>query len=247
MHLPSISGFNYYFQFTINGYGKALEPNAPSNDESIQMFRQLSELIGPARTIWRYDPILFTKDYSIEWHIAQFGRISRALTGRTHKCVISFLDLYRKTERNLLGVPILPMNRSMMFDLSSAFAQQARDRGIELNTCAEEIDLSSMGITPGKCIDDKLIEEISSLPLNVKKDKHQRQECGCVASIDIGSYNTCPHGCLYCYANYSAETVKKNYAQHDSDSPLLFGNIHPEDTIKERKVSSCFEQQQRLL
>lgn len=246
-YLDTLKEYNFYFQFTINAYGKALEPNVPPVDRSIDMFLYLSKHLGSERIIWRYDPIFFTEKLNIDWHVSAFTKLAQALSNYTRKCVISFLDMYKKCERNLLGVPLQNIDENVIQIISQKLVQIAHSNRIELNTCAEETDLSSYGITSGKCIDDKLIEEISGLPLSIGKDKTQRHECGCVASIDIGSYNTCPHSCLYCYANYNSNTVRKNYAQHDPLSPLLFGQIGERDRIKDRKVSSCFEIQKKLL
>jgi hypothetical protein len=134
-----------------------------------------------------------------------------------------------------------------MCEIAANFAKIAKDNGIELVSCAEEIELKTFGIAHGKCIDDKLIEEISGYRLDLSKDKTQRPECGCVGSIDIGSYNTCAHGCLYCYANYDIEKVKNNLLTHDKNSPLLFGNINENDKITNRKVHSCRVIQQKFL
>ena len=81
---------------------------------------------------------------------------------------------------------------------------------ITLETCSEKIDLSEYGIKKGKCIDDQLISRIIGCDVSIKKDNTQREECGCVKSIDIGQYNTCQHFCGYCYANFNYSKVKEN-------------------------------------
>ncbi|WP_417098041.1 DUF1848 family protein, partial [Faecalibacterium sp.] len=105
--------------------------------------------------------------------------------------------------------------------------------------CAEATDFKHFGVEHAHCIDKNRLERLGHYNLCVEKDLNQRLECGCIASIDIGTYNTCKNGCLYCYANYSLKTVDKNFHQHNPNSPLLFGEIGPDDIIKERKVKSC--------
>ena len=52
-------GLRYYFQFTVNGYPKLIEPGVPQLEEILRTFGQLSERVSPERVIWRYDPILW--------------------------------------------------------------------------------------------------------------------------------------------------------------------------------------------
>ncbi len=91
--LNDLSDYKYYFQFTVNSYGKDIEANIPNkNDVIIPAFKRLSDLIGPERVIWRYDPILLTQQYSVEYHAKYFEEIAKRLSGYTHKCVICFVD-----------------------------------------------------------------------------------------------------------------------------------------------------------
>ncbi len=244
--LDRLNDYNYYFQFTVTGYGRNLEPNVPSVDEAIKNFQLLSRKIGKKRVIWRYDPILFTSNINCDYHIKHFDSILSQLKGCTERCVISFLDSYKKSERNLKTIAPVQLSDDKMRNLVKGLKAIARGYNIEIVSCAEEMDLSDFGILHGKCIDDKLISEISGRQIEVSKDKSQRAECGCVASIDIGAYNTCSHGCLYCYANFDNKSVRKNISLHSPESPLLFGNIGLNDKITERKVLSCFEIQKKM-
>ena len=50
-----------------------------------------------------------------------------------------------------------------------------------------------------------------------KKGPRQRPFCECMASKDIGEYNTCPHLCEYCYANTSKEIALSNFRVHQQN------------------------------
>lgn len=245
LHL--LDRYTYYFQFTITPYSQQLEPNIPNKQKIIELFQLLSRKIGQERIIWRYDPIILTEQMNINFHREAFYRMAQGLRGYTHKCVISFLDLYKKCQRNLLGIPLKQITMPDILELTQITSEIARRCSIEVVTCAEDVDLTQYGVKQGKCIDDKLISELTGKTLLISKDEYQRRECGCAASIDIGAYNTCPHGCLYCYANFNSDMVKKNFSMHKPDSPLLLGGLGPRDKISVRKIKSCFEVQRRLL
>lgn len=244
--LSCIAQYRYYFQYTLTGYGRKLEPNTPPIKESIASFKLLSAKIGSNRVIWRYDPIIITDEQTPKFHVNHFTYIAQNLAEHTERCVISFVDYYRKSIRNMASISYSMISENEIYELSCQLADIGKKYGINLVSCAEEIDLEKQGIAHGKCIDDKLIEEICGFALNVDKDKNQRAECGCVASVDIGAYNTCPHGCLYCYANYDLNLVRTNYALHRDDSDLIYGNISEGDKITDRKSISCRAVQESL-
>jgi hypothetical protein len=222
-------GYRYYFQYTMVHYPRIFERSAISLSKKIDRFRKLSQGVGPDRVIWRYDPIILSDLTDLAYHRSHFEEIARALEGSTHRCVISFLDVYRKTKKVLEGLrrekDIRVVDRhhheGKVRELSAAFAETASTCGFEIFTCAEAFDLEDYGIHHGKCIDDELLNRLFGLNLSIPNDTGQRRLCGCVESKDIGSYDTCPQGCLYCYANATAELAQRNFARHDRLAPSL--------------------------
>lgn len=236
--LDELKGYMYYFQFTINAYDKKFEVGVPKKEGIITTFKDLSEKIGSKRVIWRYDPILLTEQMDKAYHYRYFEEIAKRLTGYTNTCVISFVDLYKKTQQNLKDSSAREPSFKEMLEMAAQLLIIAKRYGISVQTCAEEIALETVGVRHGKCIDNALIEDLLGVKLIVSKDPNQRKECGCVQSIDIGEYNTCAHGCKYCYANFRDGVVEKNRAAHNPHSPLLVGELGPNDKVTERKLFS---------
>lgn len=242
--LDALKDYHYYFQFTLTGYGKDIEPNLPDKrNEMINIFRRLSSKIGNEKVIWRYDPILFTDRYTAEYHIRAFREIAEALRGYTDKVVISFLDLYAKTKINMKGIHLVNLEENRFSAFASTLSAIAKENKMKIAACAEEADLAAYGIERNCCIDKDLIEKIIGCKISAKKDKNQRKECGCIESVEVGSYDTCRNACKYCYANDSDEKVNRICRIYDPRSPLLCGTITEEDKITERKVKSLKEGQ----
>lgn len=241
--LQELKDYMYYFQYTLNAYGKDLEKNLPPVSERLSTFHTLSRLIGKQRVIWRYDPIILNETYTLSWHLDRFASLAGALQGDTERCIISFIDLYASIAGPAKKYGIQELPDSAVLELAKELSSIARSFGITMETCSEKIDLSSCNITHGCCIDGRLISALLGCSLNVEKDKNQRPECGCAASIDLGLYNTCRNGCVYCYANHSSQTLEKRGRIYDEYSPLLCGRLTELDKVTERKAKSLQNRQ----
>ena len=228
-------GYRYYFQFSVTSYDQKVEVNIPKKTILMERFKQLSNQIGKEKVIWRYDPIFFNEHYDFDYHKKWFEYIAAKLENHTEKCVISFLDYYSKIRSRLILNDIPEVQEHQMHEFAFYLSAIGNKYDIKVESCCEEIDLSSVGIEHGHCINAELINRICPLQYDFKKDKSQRQACGCIESIDIGSYNRCRNGCIYCYANWK-ETVN---AVYDPNSPILCSTINPDDKITDRQIKSC--------
>ena len=226
----------YYFLFTITGYEQDFERNLRPKDEIIETFIQLSERIGKERVIWRYDPVFLTSKIDLTYHRTHFEYIIKRLHRCTAKCIMSFLVLYRKCVRKLSTIGLMDTDK---LKVAASLQSVAQKYDLKIETCAVDIDLSDIGIEHGKCIDNELISHIINKKVVLKKDPSQRPSCRCVESVDIGSYDTCLHDCIYCYANDNIKIAQKNHSMHDAESSLLYGEINRNDMIVDRQIRSC--------
>jgi len=171
--------------------------------------------------------------------------MARTLCSYTEQCVISFIDLYEKTKKNFPGVRAVI--REDQERISEAFVKIAGRYGIRIHTCLENESLARFSVDASGCMTQKVIERAIGQNLEVPKSlSAAREGCQCLLGNDIGMYNTCGHGCRYCYANYDMETVRKNMRLHDPLSPLLIGHLRAEDVVKEGKQRSYVDGQMRL-
>ncbi len=241
-------GFCYYFQFTLNDYERErFEPNVPPLENRIETFRRLSREIGPERMVWRFDPIILSAELSGDTVLSRIKRIGNALAGYTQKLIISFADIeiYPKVRNNLqsLSTTCREPTGTEMTDMAGQIGDAARDWGITVASCCASTDLTRFGIERSRCVDPDLLLRLcrdetlygfltgfsgsrdllgeSCLNYRALKDKGQRKSCGCVWSKDVGQYNTCPHYCVYCYANRSKTTVERNAASFSATSEAI--------------------------
>ena len=240
-------GYRYYFQFTLTPYDTSIEQNLPAKAEIEDIFIKLSARLGKERVVWRYDPILLNGEWTIDRH-ESFRSMAHRLAEFTDEFIISFIDPYKKTVRQMGEKLDRRITTQEMTEIAQRLAEVGRETGLAINTCAEAIDLDVFGIGHASCIDRKRIEKIIGCCLNenVKKDS-QRPHCGCIECIDIGAYSTCKNGCLYCYANFSREMIERNCSLHNPKSALLVGDSNLVEKVAERKVTSLKDEQLRLL
>ena len=233
--------YGQYWYVTITPYGKEIEPRGPDKREVLDSFRKLSDIVGPDRIGWRYDPVFISEAYPAERHIRAFEYMAKALEGYTHTAVISFVDLYEKTKRNFPEVR--PVDAEQRLLLGKAFTETGRQYGMPIRPCGEGDELAQFGADCGGCMTVAMYEQALGRRLKMPKFAPARKECACYLGGDIGAYNTCGHLCRYCYANYDAATVRRNMAAHDPQSPMLTGHLMPGDQVHEARQESWIDPQ----
>ena len=235
--LGELNAFRQFWFVTVTPYGREIEPLVPEKARVLESVRQLSAWVGERAVGWRYDPVFITERYSLEYHLRSFEKMSAALSGYVNSCVVSFIDLYEKTRRNFPQAKAVSPDEQKR--LIQAFVEIGRKHRISIRTCCEREDLAQYGADVSGYMTRAVLEKALDCRLDVPKSKKSpRAECDCLLGADIGMYNTCPHGCVYCYANYDRRTVEQNFQQHDPHSPLLIGHLREGDKIIEARQES---------
>ncbi|MCP4644737.1 MAG: DUF1848 domain-containing protein [bacterium] len=227
-HLAELDaiGYRYYFLYTVLDNPDALDPGMPPLDCRLDVFRRLVEAVGPDRVVWRYDPIALSNLTPVSFHLDTYERLAVRLRGLTRRSIVSFVDLYRKLRKRLAalaeeGCVLVEPKEEDLARLLPGLASAAGANGMTIQSCAEERNLAPYGVAPGKCIDGAYLEQVLGVTVDGRKDRSQRAACGCVASRDIGCYDTCVHGCAYCYASSDFERARANFEAHDPDSDRM--------------------------
>ena len=208
-----LSLYNLYFQFTITGYSKFLEPNVVDTEEALRQMEQLARNYSPKQINWRFDPIILsirgenepTPDNFARARLKVFEALCRDISSfGVNRCTISFLCLYKKVEQRMKESKfacLLPSQQQQM-EFVSQLVEIADKYGVTIYTCTSPIIEGVPGVRKGHCIDGAYLEELFGKRASHAKDAGQRKGCGCTRSRDIGAYSgqSCGHGCIYCYA-----------------------------------------------
>lgn len=230
-------GYPFLVHHTINGYPRALEHRVVNADNSVEYVREVAQEFGPRVCIWRYDTIIDSAITPRDFHLKTFSGLAQRLEGATDEVVISFAQPYAKTRRNMERAaqehsftwrdPSDAWKQSLALELQEI----ARSRGMQLTICSQP-HLAGTEVAESRCVDAKRLADVSGKPICARQ-RGNRKECGCFESRDIGDYDTCPHGCVYCYAVRNHERARTRFKQHDPESETLFpvSNVEKEDTL----------------
>ena len=225
-YLPAIAeSAPFYVQYTVTGYPHALERSVVTTERAIADIRNTARIFGPFSVVWRYDPIVVTTLTPISWHLNNFSLVAEQLQYSTNEVTISFMHSYRKTRKNIDAAARQfcfgwrEPDQEESLGLAAALAGIADEHGMRLTVCSQPA-FAGGGAQPAACIDAARLSIVSGESLSAPI-KGNRPDCLCNASRDIGAYDTCPHGCAYCYAVSGSDAAKANYAAHNPASDLI--------------------------
>jgi hypothetical protein len=232
-HLPQVKNLGYPFvvQHTINGYPRELEFSVVDADRSVENLHRVARDYGQDVPVWRYDTIVFTSLTPFDFHVDNFEQLARKLRGATTEVVISFAHFYRKTLRNMTRAAgefdfswdDSPAEKKR--ELAAALVRIANDNGMVLSVCSQR-DYLVDGAADARCVDARRLEKIAGNSFS-SPIRGNRKQCGCFQSRDIGEYDTCPHGCVYCYAVQNRELAQRRFKLHDAEGEFLFAPQFP--------------------
>ena len=244
--LGELAAFRQVWHVTVTPYGRDLEPFVPPKKQVVSAIRALSRALGPEKVVWRYDPVIVSSDWPVARHAKAFETLARLLEGAVESAVISFVDLYQKTKANLPGVR--EVSPDEIASLVPAFLASASRHGMRLFGCHETQALPAFpGVDCSGCASREALERALGISLAVPADaRGVRANCPCLLGHDIGAYDTCLHGCRYCYATRSFRAAEANVRRHDPASPLLVGRPGPDEEIRDAVQVSWLDPHPRL-
>jgi hypothetical protein len=219
----------YYFHFTINGLPKTLESNNPPLEFAISTFLRFSERY-PQQVFWRYDPIVLSDLTPPSYHVEKFGQLAERLRDATQRCYFSFVNWYVKVRRNFTktahehGVHFRDADLAERLEIVRQLLPIAATHKMTLYSCCEDALCAINGVAKSRCVDIETIREIAPARYRRLRAAPTREDCGCYESRDIGYYDSCPHGCIYCYANLNRDKAKAFYSAYLQNRALPMDN-----------------------
>lgn len=214
-------GYPSYFQYTITGYGESIERAVLPCARSFEAVRRIVDEHGKGSVVWRYDPIIVCDAMPLEWHVSNFEYLAASLAGYVDEVATKFLVLHAKTRRNLaqaIGQTRHDTSPEEKALLLRRLMKIAANHGMKLTLCSQPDIL--VDLPHAVCID---AARLNLLGANIESPKTlgNRPGCLCVEARDIGDYDTCPQGCVYCYATQQQRLAIRRHRLHDPEAPSL--------------------------
>jgi hypothetical protein len=225
LHTLDRLGYRFYFNYTLTALPEVFEGRV-DKDAALQSLLHLSDVYSPRHINWRFDPIILSNITGSDFYFDAFSRLAARLEGRVERCYFSFVCHYAKVTRNFLqtlvpaGVNVIDPHADEKIALADRLASIAQRHGIQMYSCCGDY-LLSPSIHKAHCIDGALIQQLFAPAGFEYREKATREQCGCTESTDIGTYDTCPHGCVYCYANANKAVARRAFERHDPESAFL--------------------------
>ena len=221
--LPEIREHSpFYVQFTINAYPLQIEPNVIGKEVAVAQLRSVAADYGVGSVVWRFDPIVHTQFGGPAQTVARFRGLCRDLEGAARVCIVSFMSPYRRQAQAFARAGIIwdEASPELRRELSAELAEVAAQHGITLAACCND-DVVATAVVKAHCIDPGQLRLAGAEISGTARRAPSREHCGCYRSLDIGAFDTCTAGCVYCYANQNAALAERNRASHDSTRPAL--------------------------
>jgi hypothetical protein len=217
----------FVVQFTLTGYPRALESSVIAVPEAVAQLGELRRRFGPRAAVWRYDPIVYAAGMDAAAHQAGFAELARALAGSVDEVVLSVMTPYKKTRRNLdragrrhgFAWHDPPPDEKQV--LLARLAGIAAEHGLAPTLCSQP-ELLVPGLGEARCVDAERLSDVAQRPIAARENGN-RPGCRCAQSRDIGAYDSCPHGCVYCYAVADRNRALARFRAHDPEADSLAG------------------------
>ena len=222
------------FHVTLTGYHKDIEVNVKDKKEIIKDIKEISKILGKRNVYVRYDPIFLNDKYTVDYHIKAIKRLAEVLDGYIEKIIISFIDDYKNVRKNEYALNYREFKESDYKALGENVSKVCHEHNIRVHTCFEKRILSEYGFDEEVCLSHELAYMLTGKKYPNWKARKEGL-CNCVNIVDIGVFNTCPHFCKYCYANFKEEDVLKNRKLHNPNSTMLIGSLKDSDKITIRR------------
>lgn len=224
------------FNVTLTSYKKDIEPNVIDKKLIIEGIKKISKIVGKNNIIVRYDPILINDNYTIDYHIKAFEKLTNELDGYINQIIVSFIDDYKNVRKNIDTLKYKKvLDEEDYKKIGISFSQIAASHNMTVRTCCEERNLWEYGFIVDDCLSKAKAYQLTGKKYPLWNERNSLY-CKCAKMVDIGAYNSCLHLCKYCYANFNEDEILDNYNNHFDDSTMLVGRLKDDDEIKEMGV-----------